>query len=86
MITQLPHRKEDRRDTMSLAIYDTLRTHASTLMNKVDARITSDLLAKYYKYMEITDITDKIILGIYGSDLTYQHEFNLPLISKFIRG
>ena len=86
MITQMPHRKnEDKRNELALAIYDTLRTHASTLINKVDARICSDLLAVYFKYIETEEIIDRIITGIYQSDLTYKHPMNIALLSKFIR-
>ena len=86
MITQLEHRKEDRRDELSLSIYETLRTHGSTLINKVDARVCSDLLAVYYKYIEADEINSRIITGIYTNELTYKHPMNIALLSKFIRG
>ena len=86
MIIEIPMKEPTKYDKLSLAIYNTLTLHATTLISKSDARVVADLLGEYYKDHSIKDVVKKIIQGIYESDLSYKHPMNIALLSKFIRG
>jgi len=86
MIQEIAIREPIEADILAVAIYNTLILHASTFISKSDARTIADLLSEYYSEHSPGYVVKKIIQGIYESDLTYKYDFNLALISKFIRG
>ena len=85
MITEIPLKEPIEADILAVAIYNTLSVHAQTLISKSDARTVSDLLSEYYSEHSPGYVVKKIIQGIYESDLTYKYDFNLAMVSKFIR-